>query len=324
MLYTYQRRYVLVLLPDLLRRGLKLSHLRLVVAISETGQVGAAADRLGITQPAASRLLAELERITGQPVHMRTGRGIALTDQGIALARRGKRVLLEISDAGRDIHETGAGLHGHVRIGAVTGPALDHVLPAFRAAQLSMPEATFSVEVSPSDTLAMRVLDGQLDFSISRVPDGQDAAAFDFTRLESEKVCLLVRRDHPLTRVPDLTAQALMGYDWLLPEVGAILRRTVDTRLAELGLPKPRVRLATSSFLLILSLVRQTDSIAPVALAVGRQFGSDPTASIVSLPLQLGIEVEPFGLLLRADALLPPAAARIRDLILEGHLHAAG
>lgn len=307
------------LLPDLLRRGLKLSHLRLVVAISESGQVGVAAERLGITQPAASRLLAELERITGQPVHMRTGRGIALTDQGLALARRGKRVLLEISDAGRDVHETGAGLHGHVRIGAVTGPALDHVLPAIRAARLSMPEVTFSVEVSPSDALAARVLDGQLDFSISRVPDGQDAADFDFTRLEGEKVALLVRRDHPLARASELTPAALMDYDWLLPEVGAILRRTVDTRLAELGLPKPRVRLATSSFLLILSLVRQTDAIAPVALAVARQFGGDPTASIITLPLQLGIEVDPFGILLRTGALLTPAAARIREQILANH-----
>ena len=64
---------------SLLRRGLKLSHLRLLSALAETGQLGLAADRMAIAQPAASRLLAEVERITGQPVQLRTGRGITLT-----------------------------------------------------------------------------------------------------------------------------------------------------------------------------------------------------------------------------------------------------
>lgn len=307
------------LLPDLLRRGLKLNHLRLIVALSESGQVGSAAERLGMTQPAASRLLAEMERIAGQPMHMRTGRGIALTDQGLAFARRGRRVLLEIDDAGREIVETGAGLHGHVRIGAVTGPALDHVLPAIRVARLSAPEVTFSVEVAPSNTLASKILEGQIDLAISRVPEGNEAAAFDFTRIETEKVALLVRREHPLTAQTPLTGDMLMEYDWVLPEVGAILRRTVDTRLADLGLPKPRVRLATSSFLLILALVRQTNAIAPVALAVANHFSDDPRAPFDTLQIPLGIEVEPFGIVTRSGALLPPAAAKIRDLILDRH-----
>ena len=61
---------------DLLRRGLKLSHLRIVAALGEAGQIGLAAARIGVTQPAASRLLAEVERIAGHPVHRRAGRGI--------------------------------------------------------------------------------------------------------------------------------------------------------------------------------------------------------------------------------------------------------
>ncbi|MBB4067226.1 helix-turn-helix domain-containing protein [Gellertiella hungarica] len=58
----------------LLQRGLKLSHLRLLEALSESSQISDAARRLGIAQPAASRLLGEIERIVGRPVHERTGR----------------------------------------------------------------------------------------------------------------------------------------------------------------------------------------------------------------------------------------------------------
>ena len=48
---------------DLLRKGLKLSHLRLMAGLAETGQIGLTAAQMGIAQPAASRLLAEVERI---------------------------------------------------------------------------------------------------------------------------------------------------------------------------------------------------------------------------------------------------------------------
>ncbi|EKD61878.1 MAG: putative transcriptional regulator, lysR family, possibly activator of the expression of chvE protein, partial [uncultured bacterium] len=67
---------------QLAQRGLKLSHLRLLAALADTGQISQAAERIGVAQPAASRLLAEVERIVGQPVHQRTGRGMALTAVG--------------------------------------------------------------------------------------------------------------------------------------------------------------------------------------------------------------------------------------------------
>ena len=50
---------------SLFRRGLKLSHLRLLAALGDTGQLTGAAAAIGVTQPAASRLVAEIERIVG-------------------------------------------------------------------------------------------------------------------------------------------------------------------------------------------------------------------------------------------------------------------
>jgi hypothetical protein len=42
-------------------RGLKLSHLRLMAELRSTGNLTAAAERLGMTQPAASRMLSRIE-----------------------------------------------------------------------------------------------------------------------------------------------------------------------------------------------------------------------------------------------------------------------
>ena len=105
----------------LLRRGLKLSHLRLLAALADEGQLTKAAATLGVSQPAASRLVAEIERILDAPIHERSGRGMGLTAMGRALALRSQRVRLELDDAARDLAEIAIGGAGRVRIGAVTG-----------------------------------------------------------------------------------------------------------------------------------------------------------------------------------------------------------
>ena len=303
---------------DLLRKGLKLSHLRLMAALAETGQIGLAAAQMGIAQPAASRLLAEVERIAGQPLHLRTGRGITLTPMGQALAQRAGRVVSEIRDAAREITEIGAGSTGHIRIGAVTGPALERVLPALRTARLALPGLTAEVVVATSDILGQQLVQGRLDFAIGRMPPGMEEQLSLSAPIDSEPVRFLVRRGHRLARSMTVTVEELMDFDWVMPGTEAILTRSVLSRLAALGLPPPRQRFATASFLLTLAMVQQSNAIAPLARAVCDQFGAGPDAPYAVLPLDLGIIVEPFGMLTRAGTILTPAAQRLADMIAAG------
>lgn len=310
----------------LLRKGLKLSHLRLLHALAETGQIGHAASRLSIAQPAASRLLAEVERIAGQPVHLRTGRGITLTPMGDALARRAARVVTELRDAEREISEIASGGSGHVRIGSVTGPALDRLLPALRTARLALPGITAEAVVATSDVLGQHLVAGRLDFAIGRMPDGMQDQLTLSAPIGSEPVALMVRRGHRLALQPHIEPTDLMDYDWVLPGPEALLTRAVLARLRALGLPQPPQRLATASFLLTLALIQQSNAIAPLARAVCDRFGSPPNAPpdafsgtpYVILPLDLGITVEPYGLLTRTGTILTPVARRLATMIAAG------
>ncbi|MES2969022.1 MAG: LysR family transcriptional regulator [Pseudomonadota bacterium] len=308
-------------MPDsdtLLRRGLKLSHLRLMAALADTGQIGLSAERLGIAQPAASRLLAEVERISGQSVHHRTGRGIALTPMGQALARRATRVLRELRDADREMTEIAGGGRGHVRIGSVTGPALDRVLPALRTARLALPDVTTEVIVSPSDILVQQLLSGRIDFVLGRAPPGLESELTLSAHIGDEPVSLIARRGHRLAQAAQIDPQELMSYDWVMPGPEAVLTRAVTQRLRALGLPQPPQRLATASFLLTLALVQQSNAIAPLARAVALRFATAADAPYVILPVDLGIVVDPFGLITRTGAVLTPVARRLADLILAG------
>ena len=303
--------------PDsLINRGLKLSHLRLLEALGDSGQISVAAQRLGIAQPAASRLLAEVERIVGRPVHQRTGRGVLLTPVGEALVMRARRIHMELRDAARDVQEIDMGLVGHVRIGSVTGPAMDRVLPAIRAARMVQPQVTFEVIVATSDVLCENVLTGRIDFAIGRLPVGPERGLLRAQTIAPEPVSLMVRRGHPLERMMPIQAAALMDYDWVMPGPESLLCQTVLARLKTLGLPQPTQRFSTASFLLTLALIQQSNAIAPLAHAVCASFTQAPDAPYRILPIELGIEVEPYGFIARTDTVLPPAASRVAQMLM--------
>ncbi|MGV8984817.1 MAG: LysR family transcriptional regulator [Cypionkella sp.] len=302
---------------NLLRKGLKLSHLRLLAALAEAEQLTHAAAAMGVSQPAASRLVAEIERIVGAPVHERTGRGIGLTALGRALALRAQRIRLELDDAARDLAEIAMGGVGHVRIGAVTGPAMDRVLPALQSERLHHPNVSVEVVVLASDMLCEHLLAGRLDFAVARLPEGPRAEPLTFLPMAGEPVALIARRGHPLLRrLTPIRAEDTLSYDWVMPGPESLLTRTVMARLHVLGLPKPTQRLLTASFLLTLAVLQQSDAIAAVSRASAAQFANGEAAAFDLLPVDLGIEVEPFGLITRERVSLTPASQRLADLIL--------
>ena len=302
-------------MTGLLARGLKLSHLQMMAAFAETGQIGAAAASLGIAQPAASRLLSEVEAILGLPVRARAGRGVVLTEAGRVLAERAVRVLQEMAEAGREVAEIAAGGVGRVRIGAVTAPALDIVLPALRTARLSHPKIESEVVVAASDILCDQLASGRLDFVIGRVPAGVDAGLFDGRVIAPEPVALVVRKGHHLAERPPSDPVELLGYDWVLPGEESPLTQAVLARLAELGLPRPSQRLSTASFLLTLALLHQSNVVAPLAQAVADQFAWGPDAPLVQVPVDLGLEVAPYSLLIRKGARLTAAAETVLGIV---------
>lgn len=295
-------------------RRLKPVQLRLLAELDHSGALGVAAARIGVAQPAASRLLAEMEELLGLRLHEKQGRGLRLTQVGQALARRAARIEIELADAAREIAEAATGRAGVVRVGAVTGPALSLVMPVLIALQREFPDFRAEVTVATSITLSDQLREGRLDFALSRLSPGE--TQLDARMLAVEPLSLVVRRGHPLLVRPILSLDDLLAYDWVMGDDETLLTQTVIGRLAELGLEQPRRRISTSSFLFTLALLNQTDAIAPLATPVVDSFAGSPSVPFVSLPIDLGLAVAPFSLVTRAGAQMTPSAQRLIDAIL--------
>ena len=301
----------------LARGGLKVVHLRMVAALDEHGQVSAAASVLNISQPAASRMIAEIEAIVGASICERLPRGVALTPYGHALARRAKSVLLELREVDREISDLRSGKGGSVYLGAVTAPAIDLVIPAIKIVRETYPKVEINMQVETSAVLAKELLASRHDFIVARIPDDLNPRLFEARVIGVEKACLIVRRGHPLLGQGAVRLDALHGFDWVLQPGGSLLRRTLEGIFVSHGAPLPDRVLNTSSLLLSLVMVAQSDAIAAVSIEVANflRGRGDLDGSVEILPTEFEIVVQPYSLITVRNRSLSPAAQILYDQI---------
>jgi DNA-binding transcriptional LysR family regulator len=295
---------------SLLRGGLKLGHMRMIVALDDHAKVSAAAHVLNISQPAASRMIAEIEDILDAKLCERLPRGVALTPAGKVLARRARTVLLEMREADREIADLKSGRGGTVSLGAVTAPAIELAVPAIRRIREKYPRIVISVQVESSNVLTRELLASRHDFIVARIPDDFNPRLFESKVIGIEKACLIVRRGHPLLSRPSVPMESLNAFDWVFQPDGTLLRRTVEGMFLARNAPLPERVLNTGSLLLTLVMVAQSDAIAPVSVQVATFIKGDGglAGAIEILPIDFEIVVQPFSLITVKNRPLSPAA----------------
>jgi DNA-binding transcriptional LysR family regulator len=289
----------------------------MIVALEDHGQISAAAQVMNISQPAASRMIAEIESILSVTLCERLPRGVRLTPYGSALARRARIILLEMREAGREIADLRAGRGGTVFLGAVTAPAIELAVPAIRNVRARFPRIAIDMQVETSAVLARELIAQRHDFIIGRVPDDLNPRLFRSRVIGVEKACLIVRKEHPLLTGETVEAVQLGGYDWVLQPSGSLLRRTMEGIFLTRGIKPPDRILNTSSLLLTLVMVAQSDAIAPVSVQVAKFIKDDLDGGIEVLPIEFAIEVQPYSLITLSGRRLSPAAQMLHDHILD-------
>ena len=294
---------------------LKLSQLRLVAAIEDGGSVSAAAQALHLSQPAASRMLTELETAFGAALCERQARGVRLTLLGTALARHARAVLQRIAEAERELGDLMAGRRGPVAVGAITGPAFDLLPEAVSRVRAAAPDIELSVKIDSSNILARDLLAGALDLVLARVPDDLDADAFESHAVGVEEAALVVRRGHPLLARTRVSLDALAGCEWVMQPRGTSLRRAVETLFVEAGLTPPRRLLATTSLTMTILTVARTDAVAAVSREVARFACEGEAGALAVLPAAVRLSMPPYGLLSLRGRPLSPAARAVCDVL---------
>jgi DNA-binding transcriptional LysR family regulator len=110
----------------------RLFALRLFVRIARTGSFSRAARELGLSQPSASRIAAELEQDVGIALLTRTTRGVKLTEAGTEYLARIEPILAALDEADHAARGTGE-LRGTLRVALSIGFGIREVIPRLAA-----------------------------------------------------------------------------------------------------------------------------------------------------------------------------------------------
>ncbi|HLJ70853.1 MAG TPA: LysR substrate-binding domain-containing protein [Roseiarcus sp.] len=287
-----------------LDQRLRLHLLRAADAIEAQGSLIKASAALGVSQPALTKSLHELEAILQLRLFDRHSRGVSPTEAGVAFVQCARRVLAELHRLDEQLDRLSSLEGGTVAIGALPVAAaglLPGVLTRLRAAH---PAVRVRLLQGRTRELLPLLASGEIDLIVGRlyepaVPDG-----FIREALWTEPISILARAGHPIFSEP-VTVEALRRYDLVLPTITQRVGEEVEGLIAQLGLDAA-ASLRSSSYSFIREMLHGTDllAIVPRLMMVGDLLRGDLRVA----PLPLAAPDRPAGLILPRGRPLPAAA----------------
>jgi DNA-binding transcriptional LysR family regulator len=275
--------------------------LRSFLAVADSGAITEAAERIGVTQPALSRRLQQLEDHLGVTLLARGRKGVQLTELGRLVHGEAQGIVARYEQMRETVasHQKLEG--GTVRIGG-GATAVSYILPeAIAAFQAAHPQVRFQLREAGSSEVADDVVAGRLELGVVTLPVRD--RELDLTPLATDRVILVGRHDHPLARrrvvqIHELADQAFVAF-----EAGSALRQIIDGKLREAGV-EVNVVMELRSIAAILRMVLTTGNLAFVS-----QLGMAGQQDVVELPVR-GLRIERrLAVVARRGAHLSPAAA---------------
>ncbi|AYZ63288.1 LysR family transcriptional regulator [Burkholderia multivorans] len=295
------------------RTRLKTRQLLLVVALADEGGIHRAAAALNMTQPAASKLLRELEETIGAVLFERLPRGMRPTLYGDALIRHARAALGSLDQAREELAALKAGRLGHVAVGAITSPGLRVVPPAVAAVKETHAGIHVSVEIDTSNVLLERLAQDKLDVVLGRLSAEHDKLHLRYEPLTGEPVAAVVRPGHPLLARAPLALADVQRAAWVVPPAGSVLRHRFELMFQRASLAPPANVVETAALLFITRVLEQSDMIAVLADEVARYYAAH--GIVAMLPLEMDCRMDDFGLITRTDRLYSPAATVMVDAL---------
>ena len=297
---------------------LRLRQLRLLVALDEQRNLRRAAERMRMAQPAATRLLQEIEALFGVALFHRHARGMEPNAYGEILLRNARMALFNLGQARAEIQELRRGAAGRIAIGAILGAIPAVVTNALRRLREASPSLRIRIHhAGTSDELLPALRQGLIDLAIAR-PTQRDHAGIHFEPLFEETVCVIAAADHPLARRRRLALRDLAAWPWILQPPSSPMRQQIDLLFERAGLAPPDERIETASVLATAHLLIGSPLLA--AVPVDTALGLASAGALQVLPVALDLGLGAYGVVTLDGHQLSPAAERF----LEALRHEAG
>ncbi len=281
------------------------------VALTEHHHMPSVAETLGITQPAVSMAIRELEDSVGVPLFERTPRGMIPTEAGAALALRLKRALAEVRHAVADIAALRGIAQGTVTVGALPLSRTRLLPEAIAGVVAAHPGLRVATVEGSFETLAAGLRAGDLDFIVGALRPPEYASDLEGVPLADDALGIVSRAEHPWARRRRIAEADLAKARWVLPRVNTPNRTLFERAWKARGLPAPDVVVETSDLAVLRGVLRNSDLVTAIS---PRQLSYELAEGLLRvLPIPLPDTRRVIGITRRADSLVWPGAKILMD-----------
>lgn len=286
--------------------------LAVIASLAEKRSMPAVAHEFGISQPAISGALKDLEEGLGVPLFERKARGLWPTPAGEIVAFHFKRVLAELRHIGPDIAASEGRLQGSVVVGALP-LGRTQILPLAIARLLARhPGLHVATVESPYDALAASLRSGDIDFILGALRPAEDAVDLQQQPLFEDRIAVIARAGHPLAKAGSrIDFNALRKATWALSRKGAPSRELLERFFAQARQAPLVPAVETGDLAVLRGLLLESDMLTAISPHQLRYEIRD--GSLVVLDFALDATRRQIGITQRQGAFASPGARALMD-----------
>ena len=282
---------------------MQLAQLRNFSTIVEAGSIRAAARRLGISQPSATKGLRALEQQLDTTLVQRNSRGVVLTEAGRAFLVRARAVLSELERAREEIDRLAGRQADTVRVGVASVVGAWLVPRALARYRRERPATAVRVVEGTQETLLPMLREGTLDFAVCLRLEPESTGGFTVRPVAKFRLTPVGRKGHPLRRAR--TLEELRDADWIMTRPrgsGGVLEHA----FVAAGLELPATATECDSHAIKVAALASSDALGLLA----RPMLEEPAvrALLQEIPLERPLPLMTFALYNRSESRPTPAA----------------
>ncbi|MFT2098631.1 LysR family transcriptional regulator [Marinomonas sp. 2405UD66-6] len=223
------------------------------IKVAETGSFSHAASQLFVTQPAISKRVAALESNLGVQLFDRIGRQVQLTEAGIRLLPKARKMAEDLQDIKRSMSLQMQDVSGELRISTSHHVGLRRLPKSLKRFQEDFPSAQLEIDFSQSEEAYQDVLKGRAELGIITLSHKENPL-IESLPIWSDPLTCVVSKDHPLAKIKNLSLMELAQHACVLPNKNTFTRQIAEQVFGKQGL-KPQVRMNTNNLETLAMLV---------------------------------------------------------------------
>lgn len=299
-----------------LENRLRFKHLALLRHLVVEGSLHKAAARLHMSQPAATKLLREMESLFGGVLFTRSSSGLTPTPSGRMLLEHTEAVLTEIALAQSEV-AAGVAENPIVRIGASAIAVQLELLPVLGRFHDVYPEGQVRILEARTAPLLELLRQGKIDLAIGMVSafavDDDMLRGVSHHVLRQEEWVVIASRSHPLARKRKIGLEELALCRWVLQPNESLIRIAFEQAFHVHGHMPPRPFVEALPFATNLSVVRSANAVTVAPRSAIQS--TENAGSFVALKTDLKVEVPPLAIFYKAGTLKRSPVRALFDLL---------